>query len=309
MFVLQIFLYVYLAIGTIYALYVWLFAGDPWWAIPINIIGGPIVLVHETVRALTEKRVEIKELFVGKKGVIFDLDGTIIDSQPFLNEAMEQVLGSLNATWLETNYPHGLNYKEKWEYLIKENPGVIDTKFTIEELTSRTKKRYIELYENVEPFTGFWTLAKYLKEKGFKLGMATNTDKDIAEIILKRLGAEENVFDFMIFGDQVKHKKPHPEIYQKALKGLGLRAHEVIAFEDTVVGSMSSTKAGIQTVIIWDGFDEEMAAFPKNTYLFISDFENLPDYIEKTSRELVEEAAKELEADLQTEQPMSGVTQ
>ncbi|OGC47440.1 hypothetical protein A2886_03385 [candidate division WWE3 bacterium RIFCSPHIGHO2_01_FULL_42_13] len=291
----MIFLYIYLGIGFIYALYIWLFAGDPWTAIPINTIGGPINIIYQTVRAFLRRKIEMYDLFKGKRAVIFDLDGTIIDSQPFQNQAIDAVLEEIGAGWVSRDYDHGLNNLERWTHLLHTNPS-INTKLSPEELENRSKSKYLELHAEVEALDGFWTLARYLKEKGFKLGLATNTDRDVTDVVLKRLGADQNVFDAIVAGDEVKKRKPSPEIYKKTLKLLGVRAKDTIVFEDTIVGSKASTGAGLATVIIWDGVDEDTENFPKNTYFFLPDFEGMPEAIEKSMKQQLEEVAKELEA-------------
>ncbi len=242
----MVFLYVYLGIGFIYALYIWLFAGDPWTAIPLNTIGGPINIIYQTVRAFRRRKIEIYDLFRGKKAVIFDMDGTIIDSLPLHDQAVSLVLEEIGAGEVPRDYEPGLNNKEQWEHILGTNPD-INTKLSVAELVARTKSKYLELHKDVEARDGFWSLARYLKEKGFKLSLVTNTDRDVTDLLLKRLGADQGVFDIVITGDEVKKKKPSPEIYKKALKTLGVRAKDTVAFEDTIVGAKSATEAGLST--------------------------------------------------------------
>lgn len=293
--ILKISLYVYLGIGFVYALYIWLFAGDPWYSIPLNILGGPINIIYQTIRAIRQKTVEAYDIFKGKKAVIFDMDGTIIDSQPFHNKAVEDILKQIDADWVTREYDHGLNDDDKWRDILNRNKD-IKTPLSIKELATRSKARYLELHKDVEALDGFWILAKYLKEKGFKMALVTNTDRDVTDEVLRRLGAEK-VFDLIIAGDEVKKRKPDPEIYVKAMRVLGVRPKDIVAFEDTIVGSTASTQAKIPTIIIWDGVDETQENFPKNTYLFIPNFDGLPEFIEKPVKKQLEEAAKELEAE------------
>ena len=182
--ILTVALYVYLGIGFIYALYIWLFAGDPWTAIPVNTIGGPINIIYQTIRAFLRKKIELYDLFKGKKAVIFDLDGTIIDSQPFHNQAVDAVLEEIGAGWVSREYDHGLNNVERWQHILDKNPK-IETKLSVEELENRSKSKYLELHTEIEALEGFWALARYLKEKGFKLGLVTNTDTEVTDLFLK----------------------------------------------------------------------------------------------------------------------------
>lgn len=288
------FVYTYLTLGFIYAMYIWLFAGDPWYAIPVNIVGGPIVFVREIIRAYARRRVSVVEMFAKKKAVIFDLDGTIIDSQPFKDKAMDNILKTINAGWVTREYSHGLNEIEKWDYTLKHEKE-INTKFTVQELADHTKKEYLKIYTEVEPLPGFWDFMHYLKkEKNMKVGLATNSDREVTNTVLKRMGAE-NVFDFTIAGDEVKKRKPNPEIYKRALKEMGLKSSEVLVFEDSVVGATASDKAGLDTIVVWDGVDSPQDEYPKNVFDFIPDFKDMGEYLEKDYFKRLEEGVKIME--------------
>lgn len=289
-------LYIYLGVGFVYAIYIWLFAGDPWYYIPINMIGGPIIVIGQTIGALRRRKYEIKDIFEGKKAVIFDLDGTIIDSQPFRNQAVENVLESIDAEWVFRTYPHGLNALEQWTHILKEEEE-LETELTPRELADRTKSEYLKLHTEVSVIEGFWELAYYLKEeKKFKLGLATNSDREVTNEILKRMEAD-GVFDFSVSGDELKRRKPHPEMYKKVAKGLGVRPGDVVVFEDTIVGATAAVKAGMETIVIWDGEDEDPEDFPKEIKFFLSDFDGVSKAIEKSTWEELEEMAKEMETE------------
>lgn len=289
-------LYVYFGVGFIYAMYIWLFAGDTWVSIPINILGGPLVLIWAILTQFTRKHTDLKSLFKNKKGVIFDLDGTIIDSQPYRDQAMENVLESLDSAWIFPSYVSGLNERKKWKHIMDNEPE-FKPGLTVDQLAEKTKQEYLKIYQDVKPLPGFWEFARYLKEtRNFKLGLATNSERDVTTEILKRFSAE-NVFDFIATADDVVKHKPHPDIYKKVLQGLKLRAKDVVAFEDTIVGATSARDAGIEVIVIWDGEDEDPEDFPPGIRYFIPDFRNLESSIEKTGEEEILEISNEIKKD------------
>lgn len=283
--------YVYLGIGFVYAIYIWLFAGDYWYSIPVNTLGGPINIIYQVLRSYFRKTYELSDIFKGKSAVIFDLDGTIVDSQPFRNKAFEKVLDTLEGNWNVPDYPHGLNEREKWDFVLNAHKG-LKANFTIEDLAEHTRTEFIKLYKDVDAMEGFWSLVRYLKEtKKFKLGLATNSDRSILDIILKKLGAE-GIFDSTIAGDEVKRRKPHPEIYKEAAKQLGVNPKKIVVFEDTVVGATAASAAGMEVIAIWNGVDEEKEDFPRGIKFFLPDFGGMTEEIEKSRKQRLEEAVK-----------------
>lgn len=234
-----------------------------------------------------------KKYFDGKKAVFFDLDGTIIDSIPYWKEAFMKVLEEFG--YLEEARDHfvdrGTYVEDIWKY-IKSIPGV-EIDLSIKELSQKTYQAYLELFNQheVAPRDGFWSLVTELKEKDFKLVLVTNGDAEINEPIITKLDIKEGVFDLIVTGDQVKHRKPKPDCYKKALKELKLKPHEVLCFEDSVSGAKAAKGAGLETIAIWDGLVTE-TDYPRNVKLFLPDFSSFPGNLDTT---FIEHAKKGIE--------------
>lgn len=291
MLTIYIFLGIYLGVGFLYALWLWLFRYASFLSIIPNTLFGLPYILWTVYFAYSYRKFSFYELFKNKKAVIFDLDGTIIDSEPVWNTAVENIKNKVQLGSLTTEYPSGLNIRDKWLAIIKEAPA--EMTFSLDKLISATKQEVLSTYTEVEAIDGFWRFVSYLKDKGYKIGLASNTDRDLVEEMIKRLEAT-TVFDVVLTGSDVKNKKPNPEIYKKALKELGVRASNTVAFEDTVLGSLSATSAGIDTVVIWNG-NVEKTDYPRKIKTFISDFVNLDYDIEHSLKEKVEEAKKFVE--------------
>jgi HAD superfamily hydrolase (TIGR01509 family) len=296
---LQTIFYVYLGLGFVYAIYIWLFAGDSWYAIPVNVLGGPIIFIYHTIRSLMRKVPSAQGIFDGKKAIIFDLDGTIINSQPARNKAMEDVLDSIDAGWMSRSYPPGLNEVEKWKLILKKEKD-IETDLSAEDLAERTRDTYLKLHTDMTTIDGFWSLLEYFKnEKKYKVGLATNSVRKVVDVVLERLELD-GIFDFIITGDEVKKRKPHPEMYNKAAKSLGVSPSEVVVFEDTVVGASAAASAKMDVIVVWDGEDEDQSEYPKRAQLFITDFTNIIEAIENSYWDLLKQDAEELKAEQAT---------
>jgi 16S rRNA pseudouridine516 synthase len=286
---LDLVVYFYLAVGLVYALWVWLFAGSSFFSIPVNTLFGPIYILGVFWHFFNWRKKRIHDLFKGKRAVIFDLDGTIVDDQPIWNQAIENVKTKAGLK-VERNYPSGLNVLTKWQNLLRESKEAVN--YSAEDLTRMTHEEFLRLYTEVEARPGFWALMQYLKDKGFKVGLASNTNRAIVDEILKRLEISPEAFAVIIGGDEVKHFKPHPEIYHRMIKELKVSTKSTVVFEDSITGAESAVSAGIDTIVIWDG-EVSKIEYPRRVAFYIDDFDGLDEQIEKSPKQILAEEQNE----------------
>ena len=187
----------------------------------------------------------------GIKAVIFDLDGTLLDTEKLLfrywREAASQfgydmspeqalTLRSLTHRLVQPLFTEwfgeGCDYRQLRERRMKLMQEHID-KFGIE-----TKK-------------GASELLAYLGKNGYMRAVATATDTVRAEKLLKLAGLD-GCFDRLICASMVEWGKPKPDIYLFTAEKLGLAANECIAVEDSPNGVMSAHSAGCYTVMVPD---------------------------------------------------------
>nr|WP_252094175.1 HAD-IA family hydrolase [Vibrio sp. SCSIO 43009] len=90
---------------------------------------------------------------------------------------------------------------------------------------------------------------KLLKEKGFKIGLSTNSPYQLIPIILNKLGIA-SYFDAISSSDDVEQGKPEPDVYLLTINKLGVDSSNCIAFEDSYSGMLAATRANIKTVVI-----------------------------------------------------------
>lgn len=228
-----------------------------------------------------------KTLVDKKKAVLFDLDGTVIQSNSLWKKAFENV--ALNFTIFVTmDFPTGLPIQEKWERLLKNEQPRKD--ITVMELTKQTNNEFIKLQETEKPqiTDGFWELGKELKiDKKLKLGLTTNSPRNVVDAVIKtaELG---NVFDVIVTSDDVKNPKPSADIYNRALKNLKMRPRDVLAFEDSIAGVQAALAAGIDTCVVWDT-TVPRSHYPTSVVGFIEDFTTLPGNLDKTKYDYYKE--------------------
>ena len=164
------------------------------------------------------------------------------------------------------------------------------------ELGPKIKEAFRKLLptSELEVADGFWALVRELKlDKEIKIVLTTNTDADTTLEMSKLLDLE-GVFDFVVTGDDVKNPKPAPDIYKKALKATRLKKHDVLVFEDSLIGVEAAAKAGLDIVVIYDGVSPQ-ASFKGNVLLFVPNFSPFPGNLDLTYEEAAYQGALEFQ--------------
>jgi HAD superfamily hydrolase (TIGR01509 family) len=179
------------------------------------------------------------------KGLIFDLDGVLVDTKDIHFQALNKALLKVNAKNVISFEDHSKNFdglpttkklhilqKRSW---IKKNQ-LNKIKILKQELTEKILKKKIKRNNQVI------TLFKNFKKK-YKIGVATNAVRKTLDICIKNLGIK-NYIDFSISNEEVSNSKPHPEIYLRSLIKLNLRPKETLVIEDSYFGRRSAQDSG-----------------------------------------------------------------
>ncbi len=187
------------------------------------------------------------------KAVVFDMDGVIFDSEKLYRKH-----------WMITGKEYGIPddtmrelcnliagaTKERNEKLMKSRFGEDFDYMAFRETTMNRMDQDI-LENGVELKPGVVELFTYLKENGYKIGLATSTQRERAERNLINAGIID-YFDYIVYGGVVTNGKPAPDIYLKACKELEVEPEEAIGIEDSLNGVKSSATAGLYTIMVVD---------------------------------------------------------
>jgi beta-phosphoglucomutase-like phosphatase (HAD superfamily) len=228
-----------------------------------------------------------KKLFENKKGVIFDLDGTVADTNPLWFDAVGKVLKLHDCTFIDISsyFLPGKGLKNMWGEIIDAFPDEI--KSTPDTLAKETDSMFMQVLESsdLSAKKGFFTLASELKNRRkFKLGLVTNTSGVVATAVLKKIGALE-VFDVILTKESVRNPKPDPSIYKQALSKLGLNHKQVIAIEDSISGATSAARAALPLIIIYEEV-EPTQDYPGKIHAFVPDFTAIFQNIDLDAKEM-----------------------
>ncbi len=188
---------------------------------------------------------------ISPHGVIFDMDGTMFDTEPISDYA-----------WRETAKALSLPLDERFLQEIRgTNRAYIRTLFLSrygnEEqyekarlLHNRFFKEYIA-QSGVPLKSGLIELLTYLKEKGKKLAVATSTYRLSAFDNIERAGVA-SFFDAFVFGDEILSSKPAPDIFLAAAEKLGLSPADCVVVEDSPNGVRAGRASGATVIAVPD---------------------------------------------------------
>lgn len=182
------------------------------------------------------------------KAVIFDMDGVIVDTNPYHRLAWRDYYERNGKPLSDNDF---LTYVSG-----KHNRDIVAHLFHPQKLTPADSKRlgdeketlFREMYaEHIEPVTGLPTLLASLQKAGIKLGVATSAPVENLDFVLNAL-AIRPYFGVLLHEQLVENPKPHPEIYLKAMAALDVTPAETVVFEDSMTGIRAASASGAKVV-------------------------------------------------------------
>lgn len=192
--------------------------------------------------------------------VLFDMDGVLIDSEGFWQQAEQEVFTSMGATWdeeiaIQTQGKTTRAVTELWYSLFPWEGK------SIEEVEQMVIDRVDELISTEgEIKEGVIQTLNFLKERKVKIGLATNSPESLINTVLKRLGIRD-YFQTIVSVDHVEHGKPAPDVYLRAAHNLGSEPRECLVVEDSFTGATAGKNAGMTVVAIPDHLQYEQERF------------------------------------------------
>ena len=193
------------------------------------------------------------------KGVLFDMDGVVLDTERLYAifwaraaQALGYPMTYAQALGMRSLNPQAGQAKLESYF----GPGV--SRAAMRDKRVELMDAYIDDH-GVDPKPGIFELLDYLQEKGIPTAITTSSPKARVERYLKPLGLYHR-FDKICTGYEVKHGKPAPDIYLYGAQSLGLRPEDCLAIEDSPAGIESAYRAGCMAVLVpdLDGATEEM---------------------------------------------------
>ncbi|GAB2741270.1 HAD family hydrolase [Nocardioides pakistanensis] len=179
--------------------------------------------------------------------VLWDMDGTLVDTEPYWIESEFELVEAHGGTW---STEHALNLVgndliESGRY-IREHGGIaLEPAVIVEELLDRVVAR---VEQQVPWRPGAVELLADLRANGVRCALVTMSYRRFVAPILA--GLPEGSFEVIVTGDAVTQGKPHPEPYQKAAAILGVDPGRTLAIEDSNTGARSAEAAGCTVLVV-----------------------------------------------------------
>jgi HAD superfamily hydrolase (TIGR01509 family) len=179
--------------------------------------------------------------------ILFDMDGTIIDSEPLWLQAEIQVMAELGCHWDEQDQINCLGGPmERTEKYMQDRSGNVKPYGYFGQRLNEVMK--LKFVKDLVLIPNALELITKSKEAGLKTALVTASGRELMNSALTRF--PENSFDIAISRDDVANSKPHPEPYLMAAERLKVKIDECLVLEDSMTGVRAGLDSGAQVVAI-----------------------------------------------------------
>jgi HAD superfamily hydrolase (TIGR01509 family) len=186
------------------------------------------------------------------KLIVFDLDGVLLDSKEIHFNALNLALDEFGDDYIilrheqDTVY-EGLTTNAKLQ-ILTETKGL--SKELHRDVWQRKQEYSAVLFESISPDEDLVSLFKFIKSRGIKIAVASNSIRKTLDTCLKSLGVV-NYVDYSLSNEDVEFPKPDSQIYNKCMSHFGVGPEDTVIFEDSEIGLRSAfgTGAKVEKVI------------------------------------------------------------
>jgi beta-phosphoglucomutase len=193
------------------------------------------------------------------QGVIFDMDGVLVLSEPIIAEAAIRMFAEKGYELHPEDFrPFIGTGEDRFIGGPAEARGIV---LDPEKDKARTYALYLELIKGrLEPLPGVRDFIDLCRERRLKIAVASSADSIKVEGNLEEIGIPPSTFDAVVTGSDVVHKKPSPEIFQEAARRLGLDPSSCLVVEDAIAGVAAAKHAGARCLALSTSFTRDKLA-------------------------------------------------
>ena len=209
------------------------------------------------------------------KAVIFDMDGLLIDSEPFWRESESNVFSELGLNLTESDFEKvmGLRIDEVVKHWYQQKPWPLKSLKEDEQCVLSGVEKLI--LENGQLMEGVMEIIEYFHSKNVKMAIASSSPLKIIDTVLNKFDIKKH-FKIVHSAQFEEYGKPHPCIYLNAAKQLSVLPTECLVFEDSFNGLIAAKAARMNTVIVpafntWHQTKFDIADFKLHSLLEFND--------------------------------------
>lgn len=177
--------------------------------------------------------------------IVFDLDGVLVETKKLHYDALNKALRDVDSKYEISHEEHlakydGLSTRKKLDLLSREKglSGMENNNIWL-----RKQLYTSQMLRQLTTDNRIVDVLKKLKEKNYTIAVASNSIRDTVKITLLKLGYLEYI-DFYLSNEDVKHPKPHPELYLKSMIEAGVSPKETLIIEDSIIGRTAANNSG-----------------------------------------------------------------
>lgn len=210
----------------------------------------------------------------GIKGIIFDLDGTMVDSMWMWRGIDNEFMAAhgLDMTDELERAIEGMSFRETAEYFVRTYP----LQETVEELMDIWVRMAIDKYQHEVPMKpGLLPFLQAMKKREIRMGIATSNARLLLDAVADAHGFYDYI-DAVVTANEVKCGKPAPDVFLAVAQKLGAEPSECLVFEDIPQGIRGGLAAGMKVCAISDAYSRALESEKRNlAHYYITSYEQV----------------------------------
>src|SRR4028119_843772 len=181
--------------------------------------------------------------------VIFDMDGVLIDSEPFWEEAGKETLANFDIVLTADEYSSttGLRTREWIDWWFTHFN--IDKRFAKEAESGIVTKAIEKINDHAVSMPGVDYILEFFSQRDFIIGLATSSPVSLIDVVTDKLQIRKFIKAFSS-AEELPHSKPHPQVYLNCAEKLNVSPLDCICFEDSFNGMIAARAARMKCVVI-----------------------------------------------------------
>ena len=214
------------------------------------------------------------------KGILFDMDGTVLDSEGLFIEAQLTLLKEykISSNHNDLEEFKGMSYKDFYPYFVDKfniNDNIESIRIKLRNHLHKIMKTNLKFIDGFENF-----YKKIIISNNLKVGLVTNTTRLTYQKIQEYINIDD-YFDFVITVTEAEKPKPSPAPYLQAMKSLSLNPNKTLIIEDSKTGLISGVQSKAKVIGITTSLNKKQIMDIDKNILIVDSYSEISNYFQK----------------------------